>query len=98
MLGAPTGDSLTYSTVEQQSIDFVRYSLAPWLRRIELAISGDSDLAFARQYVKFEVDALLRGDSSSRAAYYTQALNPATGWISREEVRRLEDLEPRPKD
>jgi HK97 family phage portal protein len=53
MLGAPTGDSLTYSTVEQESINFVRYSLTPWLRRIELAISNDGDLTFERQFVKF---------------------------------------------
>ena len=45
MLGAPSADSMTYSNVEQESIEFVRYSLTPWLRRIELAISNDPDLA-----------------------------------------------------
>jgi len=40
------GDSLTYSTAESMSIDFVKYSLAPWLRRIELAITHDRDLCF----------------------------------------------------
>ena len=57
----------TYSTVEQQSLDFVRYSLLRWLRRIELAVSNDRDLAFERQYVRFETDALLCGDSKTRA-------------------------------
>jgi len=94
MLGAPTGDSLTYSTVEQQSLDFTRFSLAPWLRRIELAISNDTDLAFQRQFVKFDIDALLRPDSAGRAAFYHAALDPLQGWMSRDEVRRLEDLEP----
>lgn len=94
MLGAPTGDSLTYITVEQQSLDFVRYSLLPWLRRVELAVSNDRDLAFERQYVRFETDALLRGDSKTRAEVYEKALDPITGWMSRDEVRRLEDLEP----
>ena len=42
------------------SIDFVNYSLTPWLRRIEFAISNDRDLAFQRQYVAFEADGLLR--------------------------------------
>jgi HK97 family phage portal protein len=94
MLGAPTGDSMTYATVEQESIDFVRYSLTPWLRRIELAISNDSDLAFQRQYVRFETDALLRSDAKTRAEIYHLALDPLTGWMTRDEVRRLEDLEP----
>jgi HK97 family phage portal protein len=95
MIGAGSGgDSLTYSTVEQQSLDFVRYSLTPWLRRIELAISNDRDLAFAKQYVKFETGALLRPDSAGRSAFYTAALDPVTGWLTRDEVRRLEDLPP----
>jgi HK97 family phage portal protein len=96
MLGAPSGDSLTYSTVEQHSLDFVRYSLQPWLRRIELAITHDRDLCFERQYVRFEVDSLLRADAATRADVYTKALDPITGWMSRDEVRRLEDLEPEP--
>jgi HK97 family phage portal protein len=95
LIGAPTGDSLTYTTVEQQSLDFVRFSLQPWLRRIELAISGDADLAFARQYVKFEVDALLRSDALTRTQVYEKAL--ASGWLTVEEVRRLEDLDPAPQ-
>ena len=97
MLAAPTSDSMTYSTVEQQSLDFVRYSLTPWLRRIELAISHDRDLTFDRQYVKFETDALLRPDSAGRAAFYTAARDPVTGWLEDAEVRRLEDLPPRAK-
>jgi HK97 family phage portal protein len=97
MLNAGSGgDSLTYSTVEQQSLDFVRYSLTPWLRRVELAISNDRDLAFQRQFVKFEVDGLLRADAATRSEVYTRALDPITGWLSRDEVRKLEDLPPEP--
>jgi HK97 family phage portal protein len=90
------GDSLTYSTSESMSADFLKYSLTPWLRRIELAISGDRDLAFQRQFVKFEVDGLLRADAKTRAEVYTAALDPLTGWMRREEVRRLEDLPQEP--
>jgi HK97 family phage portal protein len=97
MIGAPTGDSLTYATTEQQSIDFVRYSLTPWLRRIELAISNDSDLAFERQYVKFELDGLLRADSKTRAEIYHLASDPLQGWMTRAEIRALEDLPPEPE-
>jgi HK97 family phage portal protein len=96
MLGAPTGDSLTYSTVEQESINFVRYSLTPWLRRIELAVSNDADLAFQRQFVRFEVDGLLRADAKTRAEVYRTALDPIAPWLTVNEVRRLEDLPPMP--
>ena len=97
MLNAGSGgDSLTYSTVEQQSLDFVRYSLQPWLRRIELAISSDRDLCFQQQFVKFEIDGLLRADSAGRAAFYTASLDPLTGWLTRAEVRELEDMPPEP--
>jgi HK97 family phage portal protein len=94
MIGAEVGSSLTYSTTEQQSLDFVKYSLMPWLRRIELAVSGDSDLAFAKQFVRFEVDGLLRADTKTRAEVYHLALDPVQGWMDRSEVRRLEDLPP----
>jgi len=90
------GDSLTYSTSESMSIDFVKYTLTPWLRRIELAITHDVDLAFQKQFVKFEVDGLLRSDAKTRAEVYALALDPISGWMDRSEVRRLEDLEPQP--
>jgi HK97 family phage portal protein len=95
MLNAGSGgDSLTYSTTEQMSLDFVKYSLTPWLRRIELAMSGDRDLTSERQFVRFEVDGLLRADAKTRAEIYAMSLDPVVGWQTREEVRRLEDLPP----
>jgi HK97 family phage portal protein len=98
MLNAGSGgDSLTYSTTEQMSLDFVKYSLTPWLRRIELAISNDRDLCFQQRYVKFETDGLLRSDAKTRAEIYRLALDPIQGWMSRDEVRRLEDLPPEPQ-
>jgi phage portal protein BeeE len=44
--------------------------------------------------VRFETDALLRSDAKTRAEVYEKALDPLTGWMTRAEVRRLEDLEP----
>jgi hypothetical protein len=78
-----------------ESIEFVRYSLTPWLRRIELAISNDGDLTFERQFVKFEVDGLLRADAATRSEVYSRALDPINGWLDVDEVRALEDLPPR---
>jgi HK97 family phage portal protein len=97
MLNAGSGgDSLTYSTTEQLSLDFVKYSLMPWLRRIELAVSNDPDLCFEKTFVRFEVDGLLRSDAKTRAEVYHLALDPLQGWMTREEIRRLEDLPPEP--
>jgi HK97 family phage portal protein len=95
MIGAPSDDPMTYSNVEQAAIEFVRYSLTPWLRRIELAVSNDRDLAFARQFIRFEVDGLLRSDAKTRAEIYEKALDPVSGWLDVNEVRALEDLPPR---
>jgi HK97 family phage portal protein len=94
MVGASTGDSLTYSNAEQQQLVFVTHSLRPWLVLVEQAISADPDLCAQPVYVEFLLDALLRADSATRADVYTKALNPATGWMTRQEVRELENLEP----
>jgi phage portal protein BeeE len=63
---------------------------------IELAMSNDRDLCFERTFVRFEIDGLLRSDSKTRAEVHALALDPLTGWMTREEVRRLEDLPPEP--
>lgn len=96
-LGGKTGDSLTYATVEGNSIDFVTYSLRPWLVRIEQALNRDQDLFPASGpplFCEFSVDGLLRADARTRALVYGQALDPAKGWMTRSEVRELENLPP----
>jgi HK97 family phage portal protein len=96
MIGASSGDPMTYSNVEQQSLQFVTYSLRPWLVLIEQAITNDPDLCSANVFVEFLLDALLRADSKTRGEIYALALDPVKGWMSRDEVRRLENLEPEP--
>lgn len=94
MIGAESGDSMTYANVESQSLAFAQYALRPWLVAIEQAISNDPDLAAGNLYVEFLLDALLRADSKTRAEVYTRALDPITGWMDRAEVRERENLEP----
>jgi len=94
MVGASSGDSMTYSNTESQALAFVTHSLRPWLVLIEQAISEDADLCPGALYCEFLLDALLRADSKTRSEVYTAALNSETGWMTREEVRRLENLEP----
>jgi len=94
IVGADTGGSMTYSNTEQQGLHFVTYSLRPWLVLIEQALSADADLFGESEYCEFLLDALLRADSATRSEVYTRALDPVTGWLTRAEVRRLENLEP----
>lgn len=93
MIGAPTSDSMTYANTEQHALSFVTWSLRPWLVRIEKAISTDPDLCPGALYVEFLLDSLLRADSKTRAEIYALALDPEKGWMNRDEIRRLENLE-----
>jgi HK97 family phage portal protein len=89
-----TGDSLTYSNVQEQARALVTYSLRPWIVRIETALSSDPDLCPGSVYAAFELDGLLRASPKDRAEIYTRAADPITGWMSRAEIRELEDLAP----
>lgn len=93
MIGETDKSTSWGSGIEQQSIGFVQYTLSPHLNRIEQEINRKC-LRTERSFVEFNVEGLLRGDSKSRAEYYTKALggtqNPA--WMTPNEVRRLENL------
>jgi HK97 family phage portal protein len=80
--------------IEQQMLGFLTFTLGPWLRRIEQAISKDllSPADRLRFYPKFAVEGLLRADSQGRAAFYSAMVN--NGILTRDEVRELEDREP----
>lgn len=77
--------------IEQQSIGFVTYTLRPWLIRLEAALTRQVPRG---QFVKFNVNGLLRGDTKSRFEAHQMALN--AGWMNPDEVRSLEDRPPIP--
>ena len=82
----------TYSNIEAQQIDFVVHTITPWVKRIEMALNQKL-IPFNKkgvQYFKFNLTALLRGDSKSRADYYRTLLN--IGVLSPDEVRAFEDM------
>lgn len=90
-----TEKSTSWGTgIEQQMIGFLTFTLGPWLRRIEQAISKDllTPAERTRYYPKFAVEGLLRADSAGRAAFYGAMVN--NGILTRDEVRELEDREP----
>ncbi|ESV54759.1 portal protein [Streptococcus agalactiae LMG 14747] len=82
----------SFSNIEQQSLEFVKYTLDPWVVRLEQAFKRSLFLPEEkRQYlIKFNVDGLLRGDYQSRMNGY--AIARQNGWLSTNDIRELEDL------
>lgn len=80
----------TFSNIEQQALEFVQWSLMPWLTRIEKAVKRDLlTPAERKQYqVRFNVAAMLRGDAAARSAYYSKGI--LDGWLTRNEARQQE--------
>lgn len=86
----------TYNNIELMGTEFVRYSLLAWLKQWEQSIAKDlmTERERKRYFAEHNVDALLRGDAQTRAALYHSAIND--GWMNRDEVRKLENLDPAP--
>lgn len=92
MVGHMDKQSSWASSVEGMNMQFLTNTLRPLLVNIEQEISRcllgmDDDY-----YAEFSVEGLLRADSEGRSAYYTTALQ--NGWMSRNDVRKLENLPP----
>lgn len=91
-------DRATNNNIEHQSLEFVRDTLRPILKNWEneldrkLLTEGEK----GRLFFRFNVDAMLRGDTQSRAEYYQRALGSVSspGWMTPNEVRVLENLNP----
>lgn len=85
----------THSNIEHQSLEFVIHTLMPWLKRHEEAMERDlltEDERASGMTIQFNVTGLLRGDITSRYAAYAQARQ--WGWLSVNDIRRLENLPP----
>lgn len=89
-------DRATFSNIEQQAIEFVMYTLRPWVIRFEQRFKIEllSPQDRVTHFIKFNVDGLLRGDIASRYNAYHVAKQD--GWINADEIRELEDLNPIP--
>jgi HK97 family phage portal protein len=82
----------TFSNIEQQSLEFVIYTMAPWAIRFEQAAGRDLLDATDPFFVKLVLDGLVRGDIATRYAAYNTGIQ--AGFLTRNEVRALEDLDP----
>ena len=85
-------DHATFSNVEHLSLDFVKYSLDPWIVRWEQSLQKAllSDSKKGRYFIKFNVDGLLRGDYASRMQGYSIGIQ--NGFLCPNDVRELEDM------
>ncbi len=92
MVGLTSKATSWGSGIEQMSIGFVTYTLMPWLTRWQQAISRDLIIAVDTYFAQFIVEGLLRGDIGSRYAAY--AIGRQWGWLSTNDVRRLENMNP----
>ena len=88
----------SFSNIEQQSLEFVKYTLDPWIIRWEqsvnraLLLPAEKDTLFA----KFNVDGLLRGDYASRMQGYATGIQ--NGFMSPNDVRTLENMDKIPDE
>ena len=83
----------SFSNIEQQSLEFVKYTLEPWLVRWEQSIQRTLFSAEEKKtyFVRFNVEGLLRGDYASRMNGY--AVGRQNGWMSANDIRELENLD-----
>ena len=83
----------SFSNIEQQSLEFVKYTLEPWLVRWEQSMVRSLLTPSEKKeyFIKFNVDGLLRGDYASRMSGYATARQ--NGWMSANDIRELENLD-----
>ena len=88
----------SFSNIEQQSLEFVKYTLDPWVSRWEQGMVRSLLAAEEKKeyFIKFNVDGLLRGDYQSRMNGY--AIGRQNGWMSANDIRELENLDRIPEE
>ena len=86
-------EGATYSNIEQQSLEYVQYTLRPWLTRLEQAMFRRlfTEEEKKQYFIRFNVEGLLRGDYQSRMTGYATARQ--NGWMSANDIRELEQLD-----
>lgn len=86
----------TFSNIEHQDIQFVKYSIRPSVKRYESEIEDKLFFDGEKEQLdtKFNLEGLLRGDTNTRSSLYHNAI--LDGWMNRNEVRQLENLDTGP--
>ena len=91
-------DKSSFSNIEQQSLEFVKYTLDPWVIRWEQSLQRSLHLPGekGKYFIKLNVDGLLRGDYQSRMNGY--AVGRQNGWFSANDIREMENMNPIPDE
>ncbi|MBQ7540853.1 MAG: phage portal protein [Clostridia bacterium] len=91
-------DKSSFSNIEQQSLEFVKYTLDPWVVRWEQSLFRSLFNADEKKqyFFKFNVEGLLRGDYQSRMNGYATARQ--NGWMSANDIRELENMDKIPAE
>lgn len=92
LIAAVEGDSMTYTNAETEDRQFIKYTLAAYLRPIEQALTT---LLPRGQTARFNLEGFLRGDTLSR--YQAHQIGLDAGFLTKDEVRRIEGLSPLPQ-
>lgn len=85
------GRSETYKNIIDDWMGYSRFGLMQYMLAIEDAFT---ELSPRGQYVKFNIESLLRADTGRRYEAYAKAVDPATGWMVPSEIRPIEKLPP----
>lgn len=96
MIGRGDKASSWASSSEQLNLWFLNYTLIPWMRRIESAVT-DGLLTPVEQleyYAEFNPEAMLRGDTESQREFFASAAQ--NGYMNRNEIRKIRNLPPIP--
>lgn len=88
----------SFSNIEQQSLEFVKYTLDPWVIRWEQSLSRSllNEDEKRKYFFKFNLEGLLRGDYESRMSGYATARQ--NGWMSANDIRELENMDKIPAE
>ena len=88
----------SFNNIEQQSMEFVKYTLDPWVIRWEQAMQKALFLPEEKKqfFLKFNVNGLMRGDYESRMTGYS--IGRQNGWLSANDIREMEDMNPVPDE
>ena len=88
-------EKATFSNISEQTIQFIRYSVMPWVVNWEQELNRKIFTEAERKagyFVKFNLAGIMRGTAGERATFYHNAITD--GWMSRNEARQLEDMNP----
>jgi len=87
-------DAAHFNNVEQENLNYSKDTLAGWCKEWEQSLNQKllTEQERATLFFEFSLDGLLRGDAAARAAFYQSAIQ--NGWMTRNEARELENLNP----